>query len=272
MPDAPVPSRIEAMDSGGYSLAEQQHAQDYDPPPTGPWRFRLRTLMIFTAVIAIALWGITSGSHWSRQAGIANQITNGLHVLGLSINNYAYSRGTLPPPHRADEQGNPLSSWRFQILPYIEKSGYPHDLKAAWDSPQNARLAAAPINLMSWPEAGLTTNIFAVTGSGTAFDPARAVRLQDLPSYLVVLMEVADSKTHWMQPGDYDVTKLLAATGRLGDTVKGVLKDRVHVLFADGEVWALSPDMPIDALKPFLTITAAKAADREKQLAIYRVD
>jgi hypothetical protein len=41
---------------------------------------------------------------------------------------------------------------------------------------------------------------------------------------------------------------------------------------ADGEVWALSPDMPIDALKPFLTITAAKTADRDQQLAPYRFD
>jgi hypothetical protein len=85
-------------------------------------------------------------------------------------------------------------------------------------------------------------------------------------------MEVAGSKTHWMQPGDYDVTKLLAATGRLGDTVKGLLKDRIHILFADGEVWALSLDTPIDALKPFLTITAARATDRDKQLAPYRVN
>ena len=46
----------------------------------------------------------------------------------------------------------------------------------------------------------------------------------------------------------------------------------MHILFADGEVWALSPDTPIDALKPFLTITAAKTADRDKQLAPYRVD
>jgi hypothetical protein len=85
-------------------------------------------------------------------------------------------------------------------------------------------------------------------------------------------MEVADSKTHWMQPGDYDVQKLLAATGRLGDTVNGLLKDRIHILFADGEVWAPSPDAPIDALKPFLTIPAAKTADRDMQLAPYRVD
>ncbi len=85
-------------------------------------------------------------------------------------------------------------------------------------------------------------------------------------------MEVAESKTHWMQPGDYDVTTLLAATGRLGDTVKGLLPDRIHVLFADGEVWALSPDTPIDAVKPFFTITGAKAASREESLSKYRVD
>jgi hypothetical protein len=74
-----------------------------------------------------------------------------------------------------------------------------------------------------------------------------------------------------MQPGDYNVADLLAATGKLGDTVHGVLRDRVHVLFADGEVWALSPNAPMDAVKPFLTITAAKNADRES-LAPYRVD
>lgn len=44
------------------------------------------------------------------------------------------------------------------------------------------------------------------------------------------------------------------------------------ILFADGDVWAVSADMPIDALKPFLTITAAKTADRDKQLGPYRVD
>jgi hypothetical protein len=84
-------------------------------------------------------------------------------------------------------------------------------------------------------------------------------------------MEVADSDTHWMQPGDYNVADLLAATGNLGDAVHGILKDRIHVLFANGEVWALSPNTPIDAVKPFFTITTANTADRES-LTPYRVD
>ncbi len=85
-------------------------------------------------------------------------------------------------------------------------------------------------------------------------------------------MEAADSKTHWMQPGDYDVTTLLAANGQLGDHVKSILPHRIHVLFADGQVWTLSDDTPMSAVKPFLTIAGAKSADREKLLAPYRVD
>jgi hypothetical protein len=109
--------------------------------------------------------------------------------------------------------------------------------------------------------------VFGIAGPDTALE----TDFTNWDPQLLIAMEVADSSTHWMQPGDYNVADLLAATGKLGDTVHGVLRDRVHVLFADGEVWALSPNAPMDAVKPFLTITAAKNADRES-LAPYRVD
>ena len=87
----------------------------------------------------------------------------------------------------------------------------------------------------------------------------------------IVLMEVADSKTHWMQPGDYDVVTLLSYTGRLGDHIHGVLPDRIHVAFAEGDVWALSPDAPMTALQPFLTIAGAESHDRNQLLAPHRI-
>jgi hypothetical protein len=69
-----------------------------------------------------------------------------------------------------------------------------------------------------------------------------------------------------MQPGDYNATQLLSHTGRIGNHLHGLLPDRFHVLFADGEVWTLSPDAPMSALQPFLTIAGAKANDREELL------
>jgi hypothetical protein len=85
-------------------------------------------------------------------------------------------------------------------------------------------------------------------------------------------MEVADSKTHWMQPGDYQLAEVLAYRGKIGDHLQGVLPDRFYVFFADGEVWALDPDAPIADLQPFLTITGAKSHDRDKLLRPHKVD
>src|SRR5262249_10779498 len=115
------------------------------------------------------------------------------------------------------------------------------------------------------------TNIFAVTGPKTFFDAGLEFPSRDISNALV-LLEVADSKTHWMQPGDYDVATLIAANGKLGDCVKSILPHRIHVLFADGEVWTLSDQTPMDAVKPFLTIDGAKSHDRNELLAPYRVD
>ena len=165
------------------------------------------------------------------------------------------------------------------IAPYM---GWNHggDFKGPWDSVANKHVrsgwAAGFLGLRS-SRSPFNTIVYGVAGPDTAFEPSDYPYVSkhtydDLPANLVLVMEVADSKTHWMQPGDYDVTKLLAATGRLGDTVKGLMNDRIHLLFADGEVWALSPDTPIDAVKPFFTITGAKAASREESLSKYRVD
>jgi hypothetical protein len=46
----------------------------------------------------------------------------------------------------------------------------------------------------------------------------------------------------------------------------------LHVLSADGTVWALDPNAPIADLQPFLTITGAKSHDRDQFLGPHKVD
>jgi hypothetical protein len=212
---------------------------------------------------------------------LRHRIRNNFRFIELALLNYEDARKVRVPSALTDADGNELSSWRWQIVPYMEQlpndGSFTFDLSAKWDAPINKDPRNVPHQIYCWNLGGKSsrTSVFAIAGPGAAFEPRHGEQRAgrgNVPDHCILLMEVADSKIHWMQPGDYDVTKLLAATGRLGDTVKGVLTDRIHILFADGEVWALSPDMPIDALKPFLTITAAKTGDRDKQLASYRVD
>jgi hypothetical protein len=160
----------------------------------------------------------------------------------LTLSNFDDARKRLPSAAFEAADGQPISSWGFRVLPYWginNLNGY----DAAWNATINRPVAAWAPEFFCMPggKSEYETNVFAIAGPGTSFEgcnyPAVSMHaLSDVPTDLILATEVADSKTHWMQPGDYDVTQLLAATGRLGDTVKGVLKDRIHILFADGEV------------------------------------
>ncbi len=182
-----------------------------------------------------------------------------------------------PPQVPTDELGKPAGSWRLPISQFIADGRYPipaPEVNEPWNSPANLTYAA---EMGEWFNLTITrspndstTHLFGIAGPDAAFDGSTASRYADLPNELIVAMEIRDSRKQCMQPGDYDVTELLAYTGRIGEHLHGLLPDRLHVLFADGEVWALSPDAPMTALHPFLTIAGAESHDRDKLLAPHR--
>jgi hypothetical protein len=231
--------------------------------------------LIATTAAVLVVFVIHLGWQRRQENIVHARILNNFELILSGLSNYmdANSMG-LPMAVTTAADGVPLNSWRFKIIPFLQSWGLKVHTNESWTNSVNSRFRAMPLEIYCWsdPQQSAATNIFAITGPDTMFDGDIAGSVFRVPLGTIMLMEVADSKTHWMQPGDYDVTKLLAAAGRLGDTVKGIMKDRIHILFADGEVWALSSDTPIEALKPFLTITAAKSADREQDLAPYRVD
>jgi hypothetical protein len=241
------------------------------------FRFNVRLLLIVMAIVAVTTW-IGTKIHFRAQLSAQEvQIRSLMRFASLGVLNHESARGVLPPPVVTSEDGTPLSSWRFLIMAYIEQNplngGMAWDPNSAWDAPVHGPIASR-WHYYRFPGNPSPTapNLYAIAGPGAAFDPNRNVLYSELDKDVVLAIEIANSKLHWMQPGDYDVQQLVAAKGRLGNSATGVIKDRIHILFADGEVWALSPDMPVNALKPFLTLTGAKTAARDKQLAPYRVD
>lgn len=113
--------------------------------------------------------------------------------------------------------------------------------------------------------------MLAVSGPGTAFDSLKTNNLQNLDADVILLIVATmPADIHWMEPQDFQVSALLACTGQLGDCVQRVLPESIPVLFADGEVWFLSPDTPASAVAPFFTIEGAINASREVLLSDYR--
>jgi hypothetical protein len=250
---------------------------------TNPFRFKLRTLFLLMAGFAVlltALLGLGRAVGEARASARAAMVHNSIGQIGLGLQNLVSARGSFPPPATLSEMGVPATSWRFQIIPYAlqlpndEEEAVGWHPTASWNDPIHRDIVPYGSDLYVWSGSNENefTNLFGVSGPDTAFDPARTVMEADVPANVVIAIELARSKTHWMQPGDYNVIDLLAYRGKIADHLHGLLPDRLHILFADGEVWALDPDAPIADLQPFLTITGAKSHDRDQLLGPHKVD
>lgn len=241
------------------------------------FRFSLRSLLITTTAVALIVFGLRTVWLSAQLNATANRITNSMRQIELGLNNYVSARGFRVANQSTDDAGVPLNSWRWLITPYVEQldgENMNWSYRESWLSPANRDVREMRFDAYCLNPAAsdCNTNIFAIVGDDTAISSNPTAHRRELPADALMIMEVADSGKNWMEPGDYDVDELLAASGRLSDSVKGLLNDRVHVMFADGEVWALSSDAPMAALHPFLTITGAKNADRDELLAAWRVN
>jgi len=213
---------------------------------------------------SLFLFWVKEQQRWSRR-GMRRAA---MRQIGLALHNFSDIYGRLPPAVRRDEFGRPLCSWRFQILPLLEAVMMGIETADRWDDPANRWWITGPHPVYCFfPEKPfpqrVRTNVVAVTGPGTAFDEEFTFSLGDLDDDTILVIDVADSDVHWMEPGDLDVRDLEQSV------VQGVDGDGIHVLFADGEVWFLSSQTPLKDLKPFFTVDGARQFDRQDVLAPY---
>jgi hypothetical protein len=226
---------------------------------------------VLVGILAALSVGAVYAIRSARQEAMHRQLANNMKQTGLGILTFNELNGHLPRAVHKDKSGQPLSSWRFRVLPFLEAIMMDVDYDARWDDDSNEfnrHFINSEMFVYCCPWAKkssgkLNTNIVAITGPGTAFNDDRDVRLEDLPPDLALLIEIADSGTHWMAPGDLDIRNVPASI------TQGILGGGVHVFFADGSVWFFRPDTPLEELKKFFTIEGATQYDREKVLGPY---
>jgi hypothetical protein len=228
------------------------------------------TLAFWIALAASVFVALLLAARAGRRTALSAQHTNDLKQIGLALHNFHDSYHRLPPAVRRDKAGRPLASWRFQILPWVEAIMKEVHYDDRWDDPANRLLSSTPFPVYCWsPEKQLSdsvhTNVVAVTGPGTAFDGDQAVRLDEIDSDTILAIEIAESGFHWMEPGDLAIDQVPESI------TQGLDGCGVHVLFADGSVWTLSPEVPMEDLKKFFTIEGAKRYDRDETLGPYAI-
>lgn len=231
-----------------------------------------RTWLWETAVVLVVIGGLIAILYpailAARRAAWRSQQSNNLKMIGFALLNFDDVYHRLPPAVRRDELGRPLSSWRYQILPYLEAIMVDAPFGERWDDPVNRWLMDrwrpdfCHYQNRDSGDAG-KTNVVAITGPGTAFEEGRTIGLADTNRNTILAVVVAGFDTYWMEPGDLHIDHI---PDNLTSGPKG---DGFHVLFADATVWFLKAEVPLEDVKKFFTLEGARQYDRDVVLAPY---
>ena len=235
------------------------------------WRALIYTLFVAMCglcPLGLPLLGVDPGA--AHQAGCGFR----LEEIGVALLRYERANGRLPPAIAADKQGNTMPSWRTLILPDLEDCGLPnpeyravydkYSFREPWNGPNNSKLAAEPFCAFSCSSdlpigGGPMTSYVAVTGPGTVWNDHRSA---GPPRVMVV--EVAESNIHWMEPRDLTLEEACRGVGegpgpgisshhRISGRFFFHDETGANAVFSDGSVWFIPAGLPPETLRGLFT-------------------
>lgn len=225
------------------------------------------------AAVVVAI-GIGALTRWrptmaGRQPQSRDERLFRFTLVADALQIYDATHRQLPGASKCDSSGNTLYSWRVSLWPFAEGvKGL--DLDAHWTAPGNRSAAAQP----NWlycdftndvQGQGVSSTVAAIIGPDTAIRSIESPPLHEVPCDTIVLIEARVHADNWMASGDVSLVSLDS------ESIGLVGYDDVIVVFADGEVWSLSRDVPISSVRRFATVRGSEQRDREAELGIYKL-
>lgn len=228
-------------------------------------------LTLVEVLVVIAIFGVLVGLMMPavRTAkGPARQMmcSNNLKQIGLALQNYHQTWGSLPPAYTMDTEGNRLHSWRTLLLPYLEQNELYEkiDLSKPWNDPVNIAATQGQIPpVFSCPSSQDRTRTLylAVVDPDGCFPGERSIGFQEITDGLtdsLFLIEAPEgSGVDWTSPFDTDWATLSA----IGEKTKLPHESIFNGVFADGSVRSMSSKTPAEVRRALLTIAAG---DKDK--------
>jgi hypothetical protein len=211
------------------------------PPIAGQsrkFRFSLRSLLIFSVVISWLLAGLAFLIREARQDARLTQCRNNLRVIALAFHNYHDVHKEFPPAIIYASDGTPMHSWRVLIAPFLMQNAFYdcYDFADVWNGPTNQWLTDEVPDDFGLPgkygtmvfdaaylcyrcpgarrsQNRMFTNYVMLIDNrpgqpnGPPHRPGSASPAQPGDLHVIVL-EIADSDIHWMEPRDVLLNEL----------------------------------------------------------------
>lgn len=238
-----------------------------------PFQFSIRQMLFCVALFALVFGMLTWSVRSSREASRRAMCVNKMKCLGLALLNYHDQYGCFPPAYLCDEDGKPMHSWRVLILPEIEEGAVyqQYDFSEPWNGPNNRRLESAiQTSLFRCPSAGLEgtplTSYVAVVGPDTMWPGSESTKIKDRESYRagpqkIMLIEIADSDIHWMEPRDLTFDDIMASVDpEHGKGLRSPHPCGVFYTTANNMVLMLDHDIDAASLRELLLLEKTDSA------------
>lgn len=203
-----------------------------------------------------------------KEPAFHGECSSRLRQIGIALHMYHDHYGSFPPAYVADEDGEPMHSWRVLLLPFLQYGRLyeRYRLDEPWESRHNFEVTSEMPDVYRCPDffyakgpyLATQTNYLAVTGPGTAWPGTEGSWLsqfEDGTWQTILVVEEADSGVHWAEPRDLSTHEFVPRLNMPhGRSISSYHPGGAHVCYADGSVEFLEDDTPPDLLRALLTL------------------
>ena len=267
--------------SGSENAVQPGHDLPVAESPAG-LRFSLRSLFIATMTICILLALLVPAIRAARQAAQRITCTNNMKQIALALHNYRDVHKAFPWAITFGHDGTPMHSWRVAIVPYLDQQSFydRYEFREAWNGPGNGLLGDEIPD--TWRDNGgnvsqyvyvpptyrcpsaprtqshLCTNYVMLIDdrpgapNGPPNLPGSAPPSLD-PISAVIVIEIADSDIHWMEPRDVLLSELSMKIHDRSTRSLSSCHGGACVLHADGTVEVLDDATTEERVRELLT-------------------
>lgn len=228
-----------------------------------PFRFSLAMALVGMLVAGILFGLLVPRVRSARESAFKAQCTNNLKQIALALQSYRSQWGQFPPASTLDAQGNPAHSWRLLIVPYLESTTFysQYHFDEPWDGPTNRLLHdIAPVLYRCPCEAKSKyseTSYVAIVGAQTAWTSDLSKTRHDPPGQALLIVEVAHSGIHWLEPRDWDVSDVIDTINSGSKGPSSLHPGGVLAARADGSIEFLPNTLTVEELRELISPGAA---------------
>ena len=213
--------------------------------------------MIF-AVAAISSMGTNANKTFTNVSGTIGGVGPGQadensRLLANALNEYHKAHGRFPAAASYDTQGQPLLSWRVELLPFLGERALHQQFKLdePWDSVHNKKmLKKMPKVFQTWSPESWKTRYLAFTGPGSAFEGTKGLARSDFkdgPEQTLLLADAGFGHgVTWSKPADL-------VCGAAGDLPVFEHNFGFSAVFADGSARWVNGGLDAKVLRALIT-------------------